>query len=277
MNPFYLIASLTILVNLGESERLLSINKRIFGGYYVKVNDYPYHARVILTERNDLFPDFLNVKDICCGSIVDEKWIVTSGHCGKLIDPEFYKILVGSGKGNINYNETYENIYTIESVVLHPNYKKHKKFDIQNGIGLIKVNKSFRWSKKVKPIKLAKRDENIYLHQLGYITGLGINEFYPSNNLDNLKVAKMKIVDFKYCVNQGFLYNSNELFCGSFKGVNACSGDSGSGFITINNNTKVLRGVLSASGHGCKVKKNAVIVFVSISYHINWIEKIIST
>lgn len=68
-------------------------------------------------------PPFIKYRHICGGSVLNEQWILTAGHCITM-GPKFGRMRVAVGKHVINKNEESEQTSQILSKIVHPDYPR---------------------------------------------------------------------------------------------------------------------------------------------------------
>ena len=65
---------------------------RVVGGTDANVGEFPWQVILTLTQENLFFP---NANNFCGGSIINEKWILTAGHCTHLKRADTLKVRLG--------------------------------------------------------------------------------------------------------------------------------------------------------------------------------------
>ncbi|XP_047997740.1 transmembrane protease serine 11B-like protein [Leguminivora glycinivorella] len=137
-----------------------ALESRIFNGEISRKGEHGYLVQ-------------LNINSIimCSGSIISERWILSSAHCFSF-PVNTINVFQKAGTG-IN-----RQIATVSSnsVKIHPDYVHHNHdlTNRENDIALLKTTKAIRFNDKVYAIKVAKRSPSI--GQSAVIAGYGDNE-----------------------------------------------------------------------------------------------------
>lgn len=86
---------------------------RVVGGEEAPVGGYPFIVSLQFYSEH-----------FCAGSIVNENWIITAGHCIKAIPHLFIRhIKIKAGKHNIRIAEDYEQTAYVDKAVIHDRYE----------------------------------------------------------------------------------------------------------------------------------------------------------
>lgn len=267
----YKIFFLTIYFVVEQVKCNLFIDERIFRGWFVSIKEHPYHVRLMKSkyiEGDILIEPGITEIDFCGGSILNERWILTAAHCLTLTQ----YVLVGSDRGfdKENLNDNY---YSIVKTLDHP---KYVYLESEYDLALIKVDRSIRFSEKIKPISLPEPGKKLNIGEIGILTGFGYDKNLAKDPFRNLKAIDVKIVDHEYCFKHFGIKLTKSFYCGTSNNGNLCKGDSGSGLITNYNGKKVLHGVAHGGEFICKVNENSAFIFTSVSHHLDWITSTIS-
>ncbi|XP_001600807.1 trypsin beta [Nasonia vitripennis] len=184
----------------------------ISGGTFVTIRTVPYLAQLI-EDGNQ----------VCGGSIISEKWILTAAHC--LEDAGELEIRTGSSLRNKGGK-----LYPVAEYIVHENYTK-VTFD--NDIALIKVNKSIEFNELQQVIRISYREPKT-CDKL-QLSGFGKEgQDLPAPN--RLKSAQVPVIDHTECkeaYKQLFLFEdyigkvTDNMFCAGTEGDDTCQGDSG--------------------------------------------------
>ncbi|XP_065361887.1 trypsin alpha-like [Calliphora vicina] len=221
---------------------------RIVGGRPLNIVEVPY--QVALFDK-----DFF----ICGGSIISADWVLTAAHC--LTDVGKFKIRAGSrflGRGGV--------IRYAQYVIVNSGYNRKT---MNNDIGLIKLKKPFKWSPKVRPVRLAS--PNFKLPRNMLVSGWGSLRETTDIPSNILRGATVQRVPHKTC-RQKFRKEfpvSKLVVCAASLGKDACQGDSG-GPLT---NNGVQYGIVSY-GIGC-ARKAFPGVYTNTRRQFSWIRNVI--
>lgn len=185
---------------------------RIVGGRPLNIAEAPY--QVALYDRGEF---------ICGGSIISRDWILTAGHCIK--GGGIFKIRAGSRffkKGGV--------IREVRYAVVNSGYNDRT---LSHDIGLLRLKNPLRFSKKIKPVHLAK--PNMKLPKQLLVSGWGAITESSNKPSEILRGVFVSRVSHKTCRHQfrNDFPVSRLVICAASKGKDACQGDSG-GPLVIN-------------------------------------------
>ncbi|XP_076057513.1 trypsin-1-like [Oratosquilla oratoria] len=232
----------------------LGLNK-IVGGEDATPGEFPYQISI-----QDIF--WGSVFHFCGGSVYNENYIVTAGHCvyGNNYDNPS-NLQITAGDHDLDKEEGHEQSIEVERIILHEGYNA---WNASNDISLLKL---------VKPLEINKYVEGIPLETdvaSGdcQVTGWGaLSEggSYPSV----LQKVTVTIVSDKECRDA---YGPDEIFdsmlCAGGDGEkDSCQEDSG-GPLACDGR---LAGVVSW-GYGC-ARPNYPGVYTEVSYFVDWVTK----
>ncbi|KAI4453576.1 chymotrypsin-related [Holotrichia oblita] len=254
-----------VFVKVATSLSKTSKDWRVINGQDADINNFKF--QVYLT---------WNHEQICGGSIINESWILTAGHCfpnipNSELRPDNYSIVTGTA---FNNNIT-GNRHNISKIIRHENWsysgetKDCSNFYVENDVALLKL---------AEPIEIRHQDTQVVLLDKNVIecgtksiiAGWGLQtqmgSTYPySPALQQLEVFTGSCND-NPCVQKN---TSHMKICAvreSKKGV--CVGDSGGPLINMKNGKQI--GIASFVIKPCATNNSDV--FVRISSYIEWIE-----
>ncbi|XP_045487476.1 chymotrypsin-1 [Pieris rapae] len=137
-------------------------------------------------------------KFACAGAIMSEKWIITAGHCVKVLEPKDIKVVVGT----TDYKKPGQTL-TVASIEEHPNFGDITTFNYD--VALLKLASDIKLDDKTKSIALTGSD--IKSKELLKITGW---KHDANTNLKSLKSEAIK--DNNDCARLSSVEADN-LFC----------------------------------------------------------------
>ncbi|XP_069098314.1 hyaluronan-binding protein 2 [Pleurodeles waltl] len=275
---------------------------RIIGGKKVEPGRHPWQVSVGLKVR----AYSMGPGHICGGSLITSCWVLSAAHCfPKGARAELFQISLG--KHDIKKNETNEQIFDVEEVIVHEKYQELES-SLINDIALLKLKnikgKCAEETKYVKTICLPDRE--FPPGKSCFISGWGKTE--TENNPAQLIDASVTIISEEQCSepqSYGKHISSSMLCAGILEGgVDACqihpdgqdgsvknmindpfngklfydfciktlpsSGDSGGPLTCENDSSFQLAGVVSW-GDGCGVKDKPG-VYAHVYRFLPWIK-----
>lgn len=219
----------------------------------------------------------------CGATILNERWLLTAGHCMCNGLNQFMKAHHITGVvGLHSISEYQKNKFTtntveveFQEIVVHHGYSCTK---IQDDIALLQMAKTLTLGSAVKPICLAtnKFSDN----SLAVVSGWGWTNEDLSEGLraDKLRKASVQVWNNKEC-ERSFQENGKTGYsimetqmCAGFKngGIDSCWADSGGPLVSSEN---ILVGVVS-TGIGC-ARPGLPGIYTRVSNYINWISSVI--
>ncbi|XP_017012421.2 chymotrypsin isoform X2 [Drosophila takahashii] len=228
---------LIVQLSLGFGQQIGSL--RIMNGTAAKLRQLPYQVGLL-----GYFEGSMEEPNMCGGTILSNRWIVTAAHC--LQDPKanLSKVLVHVGR--------LESFNDKEIVVNRSHTIVHKKFDrrtVTNDIALIRLPKRLTFSRYIQAAKLPS-SKKTYSGRRAIISGWGLTtKQQPSKVLQYIRVP---IISNKECERQwnkqlngtGRKVVPSSFICiDSRKGL-PCRGDSG-GPMVLDDGSRTLVGIVS--------------------------------
>ncbi|CAH2237357.1 jg12071 [Pararge aegeria aegeria] len=198
---------------------------KIVGGDEVDINLYPYHAAYGTN---------------CGGAIIDKKWVITAGHCGK-------KPFVKIGSKYLNQGRK----VFVKNSFIHPMWgAKAKEHPFDYDFQLLELAEPLKFNENVQPVELA-HIEDMLIGKIVTVTGWGnTEENGPYSNV--LRAVRVPIISKENCQRVPFPYFrgalTSRMFCAGFSEgkKDACQGDSGGPAVAHDR----LLGMVSF-GYGC--------------------------
>ncbi|CAG9834706.1 unnamed protein product [Diabrotica balteata] len=245
----------------------------------------PLISRGLFAERAE-FPHMVQVgykgengtEWLVSGFIISKNYVITVAHGTRPRDrnaPEIVRAGV-TDKADLSTAQ----IRTIESIIVHPEYKPPIKY---NDIALIKVKEDFIFNKFVSPICLHTNEENPDVK--GIHSGWG-----PTNYLEDRPTHMVKIlVNFDSNESCNKIYSrqstsslpqgiiKDRLVCAGGNTIDGCQSESGGPlqiFRRDESGTNCMYDAVGISSFGvpCGISQKPS-VFTRVSHYIPWIEK----
>ncbi|KOB79400.1 Uncharacterized protein OBRU01_00385, partial [Operophtera brumata] len=168
-------------------------DNKIVGGREVEINLYPYHVAYGTN---------------CGAAIIDKKWIITAGHCGK-------KPYIKVGSKYLNQGKK----INIKESIVHPNWSaKNKDHPFDFDFQLLETEEDLNFDENIQSIKIA-RIEDMVIDKVITVTGWGnTKENGPYSSV--LRAVRVPIISKDKCQNVPFPYFrgslTDRMFCAGF-------------------------------------------------------------
>lgn len=117
-------------------------------------------------------------KELCGGSIINDKWIVTAAHCvAKSSNPSDYKVTVGTIYFKYLVETGPEYLKNVVEVVVHPRFRYYNRGG-GHDIALLKLEETLDFSNpNILPICMP----TIYSNEPNFVTVAGWGTLYSSS------------------------------------------------------------------------------------------------
>ncbi|XP_065204417.1 chymotrypsinogen B-like isoform X2 [Planococcus citri] len=259
-----------------------NVEPLIVGGIQAKPKEYPHMALI------GSGSSFENVSWNCGGSLISEKFVLSSAQCGQNIPSlgQAQWILLGDLDRNSKTDDAKPAVYKIKKVHQHPNFtSKSMLYDI----ALFELNTTVEMSPYVRPACLYT-STSVPVNTTGKITGWGRTGVVDRKSSDHLLKASISFLDDKKCVekypndsprNQRVAYDPNSMICaGEFvHGADTCAGDSGGPLQKPVDKQVCMWNILGITSFGssfCGDKKTPA-VYTKVAFYLEWIKNIVWT
>ncbi|KAM8977459.1 coagulation factor VII-like [Pelodytes ibericus] len=233
---------------------------RIVGGEVCPKGECPWQAAIFQVKTL-----------ICGGSLVAPNWIVTAAHCVRSTTAN--KITVVLGEHKLSQLEGTEQERNVSKIIVHENYIG-KKFNYDNDIALLKLDRPVNYTDFVVPLCLPERLFAVReLLSIRYSTVSGWGRLLEGGATpDVLRKVQLPRVKTQECIQQTKMNISKNMFCAGFTdgSKDACKGDSGGPHATLYKNTYFLTGIVSW-GLGC-AQQDKYGVYTRLSMYTEWLQ-----
>ncbi|KAL6429915.1 hypothetical protein ACFW04_007639 [Cataglyphis niger] len=263
MSPKAIVFFALLTVAFAEKPHLgfrLPILPQIVGGSEAPKNGYPFI--VSMQQYGSHF---------CAGSIINEQWIVTAGHC--IFTDSF---IIKAGKHDIQDTEDTEQTVQVANTFVH---KKYQGDVGPYDIALVKLQTPLKLTNEVQPIKLAEPGSTPTGDAILCGWGSTSDSWLPDMP-DKLQHVKLPYIDLDVCdkavedlTGSSPVHDTNVCTGPLSGGVSACSGDSGGSLISIIKEEPVLTGIVSWGIIPCGTR-GAPSVYTGVSHYNSWIQDI---
>lgn len=226
--------------------------ENIVGGAEATIEEYPY--QIGLLQGGSL---------ICGGSIIDNKYVVTAGHCAEGQSASDLSIRAGSSSSSSGGTTV-----GVSSIAVHPDYDAQ---NVNNDIAILTLDEELKYGDGIAAVKLPTSSSLPSAGTIGTITGWGALK-EGGNVSPTLQFVDVPVVDKKTCSSdyQGFNEITDSMLCAGEEegGKDGCQGDSGGPFVSDG----VLIGITSW-GNGC-ARAGYPGVYSSPAYFRDFIESV---
>uniref|UniRef100_A0A1B6JGP8 Peptidase S1 domain-containing protein n=1 Tax=Homalodisca liturata TaxID=320908 RepID=A0A1B6JGP8_9HEMI len=224
----------------------------IYDGTPTTIEKHPYLVSIL---SNKVF--------LCACTIVSRSWVVTLGDCVTGLDPSELTVVAGSDDSSTGTT------YTVQTVTLHPHYGK-TVYDYD--YACVQINGSFKWSNKVRPIKLPRREPKANANLI--VAGWGdTSDKRGKQSNSQLMQGKMKWLAKKVCEETWADYGitwTERMACAYNKGkTTLCSGDWADAFVKKG----LFYGMFAAGGGGFCSSSAIPVLIADIVPAAAWIKQ----
>lgn len=169
---------------------------KIVGGFLANITQVPWQAGL-----------YKNGVQVCGGSIIGSRWILTGAYCLDKFNHRRHQIRVGSADKFWGGTE-----YSIES------HRVHEQFDVDTidyDFGLLRLKEEIQFNERIQPVQLANADDDdVATGTMCLVSGWGAT----LNNSESdryLRAVEIPTVDHDLC---------NEIYEGLVTSTMLCAG-----------------------------------------------------
>ncbi|XP_011859659.1 PREDICTED: serine protease 29-like isoform X2 [Vollenhovia emeryi] len=263
-----------------------STNNLLPNGDIALPGQWPWVVAIFVENREDSFRAIYNYK--CGGTILTNRHVITAGHCvmkdsQRSLPPNMLEVIVGHTdlrrfrRNGISNPE-------IARYVIHPDYLPT---GVDADLAILILKKPVEFNPFIKPICLWSSSITLgdAVNSTGYVVGWGPDSL-RGRAVGEQHMARVTIVNQETCLRSDHLFIrllSNRSFCATSLEAGPCHGDSGSGFVLLNNLTGryQLRGIISRTifpnnDISLLCDQKTFIVYEDTAKYIPWIQQQIS-
>jgi secreted trypsin-like serine protease len=243
---------------------------KIVGGTVAKVGAFPWQVSLGVAFIAD--PGRAH---FCGGSLFNDRWVVTAGHC--LTKLRVHDVHVVTGTNSLQPGLVRTNA---KSLIVHPSYASDGLREL-NDVGLIELDTPIRLGRASQSIALLDSKAEVgtlTARKELKVTGWGATKI-GGNVVRTLRQVTVQFVGRKVC-NDPLSYNKkiteNMICAGSPKGkVDACQGDSGGPLVANFGDPEVKLAGIVSWGEGCALPGKYG-VYTRVSKFEDWITACVS-
>lgn len=190
---------------------------------------------------------------MCGGSVIDENWVMTAGHCveGNTNSPKSFRVKLGVFDQRKD-NEKGEVVMEIEKIFLHPKFENVHGVPVYD-VALLKLKSPVSFTDHIQPVCLPKSDAGlINSKHSATITGWGTKEQGGLLTPSNLRQVVVPMVNQTVCDDAyGDQIFNPTMFCAGLRGKDSCQGDSGGPLVMKHEDGRWFEYGVVSWGHGC--------------------------
>ncbi|KAK1122189.1 hypothetical protein K0M31_009415 [Melipona bicolor] len=244
-----------------------NLHPRITDGVAASRGEFPYQVSIQYG-----LPPLVKFSHSCGGSILNERTILTAGHC--ILNNRKVRVVVG--KYELNVEESTQQVAEVARSVVHSGYKGGVA---QHDIALMFLSTPLKLNKAVQPISLPTQGQKQSGEAVLSGWGSTSKSIFPAmpNILQKAVVPILDNADcYKQLTAQPVSGQQPELFdtqvCSGIAGkeVSACSGDSGGPLAQNVGGKHVQVGIVSWGMTPCG-SSHMPSVYTRVSSYIDWI------
>lgn len=236
--------------------------ERIIGGELTTIINFPYLVNIQIGNLHT-----------CGGSYIQQYWVLTAAHCISL-----QKTILLTCSMGMTYLNDFDK-QDRNATALYPHQYYNSRNDT-NDIGLIRIDRPFDLSSKVKIVKIEPESVDVFAECR--VSGWGVihqDDMRDRTKLSNqLRYVELPVISQDRCAELYYVdrfrkhFLTNLVFCAGYEegGYDACQGDSGGPFVC--NNLQV--GIVSW-GIGCGNELPGV--YTNVTSYLHWIKSTINS
>jgi len=239
--------------------------RRIVGGEEAGFGTFPWQAYVRIGSSR------------CGGSMLNNYYVVTAGHCVARARAEQVKITLGEYSLNSDVEPLTPVKVGVAEIFIHPYFKFTPQAD-RYDVAVLRLDRYVPYEPHISPICLPEKDQD-FLGEYAWAAGWGAMAAGSRIRPKTLQVVDVPIIDNRQCEDWHASKGINviiydEMMCAGYRfgGRDSCQGDSGGPLMLQENGRWELIGIVSA-GYSC-AKPGQPGIYHRVSYTTDWISHI---
>nr|NP_001097837.1 uncharacterized protein Dmel_CG31219 [Drosophila melanogaster]ABW08702.1 uncharacterized protein Dmel_CG31219 [Drosophila melanogaster] len=233
---------------------------RMVGGSEARPNGYPWMAMLLYLNTTTL-----EILPFCAGSLINNRYVLTSAHCVNGIPRDLSLKSVRLGEHDITYDPAYNpdcrdqdnqcalpNLeIKLEKIIVHGLFSSISNRNIEYDIALLRLKMPVRYRTGIMPICIPKH--GFFAKSKLEIAGWGkTNEGQFSQVLMHGFIRERSIAVCALRFPYLDLNQSLQICAGGYDGVDTCQGDSGGPLmVTMDNSSVYLAGITTYGSKNC--------------------------
>ena len=216
----------------------------------------------------------LPTRQACGATVINDRYLLTAGHCIHSFKNQLDKTKVAIGEASISDMVAKNQLLDIDSYVVHPNYKHGADGHYHNDIALVKLKSPIEdFGHRLFPVCLGGPTTNPgdTVIAIGY--GYNDDPFFGGKLMDKLQELELKILTTRNCrFYWPFSFKADIQLCAGGRGQNSCTYDSGGPLIANSDGRDHQIGIVSHGGDDCGRATRSPTAFTKVSAYVDWIK-----
>jgi secreted trypsin-like serine protease len=228
--------------NCGKPAIQPNTNGKIVGGTEAKPHSWPWMAALW---TSSFFGDY----QFCGGSLINENWVLTAGHCFYQNDQDPTKFTIYLGAHDDSIVESTQIRAKVKKIFVNPQYNPSTT---THDTTLLQLSEPVKFTDAISPVCMAPLNDVLKAGTLGWLAGWG-STHEGGDTTTLLNQVSVPVVDLDTCKQEYAGNNVDEtMMCGGFAqgGKDTCQGDSGGPFMFNISGSWTQYGITSW-GRGC--------------------------
>ncbi|XP_046631434.1 testisin-like isoform X1 [Daphnia pulicaria] len=246
-------------------QRTDTAQRRIVGGDEAGFGTFPWQAYIRIGSSR------------CGGSLLNNYYVVTAGHCVARAKAEQVKITLGEYSLNSDVEPLSPVQVGVAEIHVHPYFKFTPQAD-RYDVAVLRLDRYVPYEPHISPICLPEKGDD-FLGEYAWAAGWGAMQAGSRVRPKTLQVVDVPIIDNRQCEDWHSSKGINviiydEMMCAGYRngGKDSCQGDSGGPLMLQQSGRWELVGIVSA-GYSC-AQNGQPGIYHRVSYTTDWISHI---
>jgi len=214
-----------------------------------------------------------STRQACGATVINDRYLLTAAHCIHSFKDQLDQMKVAFGGVSILEMVSKNQVYEIQSFIVHPKYKHGADYHFHNDIALVKLKSPIAdFGRKIVPVCIGGVDSSSVATAIGF--GYNGDPYNGGQLMDKLQDANLNILSTSNCrFYWPFSFKADIQMCAGNSFVNSCTYDSGGPLINIVNGRDHQIGIVSHGGEDCGRISKSPTAFTRLSAYVDWIKR----